>query len=290
MDSKFSISRIRRIAAIEFYKWIINSRMTVALSMIIFVWNFAVTPLIDISREMDSPLNFAEPFIAVLNSRVLCLTAPAVYIFLISDYPHLDRNSLFVLHRVKKTEWVLGQFLFFVMSAFAFNLLIFVSSVLPNCLNSYIANGWSTVVTKYGVFNPERSMSFAATLIKPELYNQIAPYQTALFSFCLNFLYMILLSLILLVFHVLNMRKIGVPVSISIIGIGSALGIFESSGMWFFPMAHTMISLHYDKYLKKPVMNPSISFLYFVIIITVMLIFSIIRVRYTDFLNIDDNE
>lgn len=290
MDNKFSISRTWRIACIDFYKWIINSRMVVVAAMIVFVWSFAVTPLMEISREMNSPLNFIEPFIAVFNSRVLCLVTPAVYIFLISDHPHLDRNSLFVLHRVNKREWVLGQFIFFILSAFSFMGIIFLFSLIPNCMNAFVANGWSLVVTKYGVYNPERAYSFAASLIKEELYNQIAPYQAAATSFFLNFLYMLTLAVILLLFHVLNLRKIGVPVSISIIAVGSALGILNSQRMWYFSMAHTMIHLHYTKHLKEPIMDLRSSFLYFGIIISAILIFSLIRVKHTNFLNIDDNE
>lgn len=107
-----SVLRIWRISRIEYYKWIINPRMIIVVAMIIFIWNFAVFPLINISREMNSPLNTLEPFIAILNSRVLCLLTPSVYLFLIADYPHLDHNSLFVLHRIRKIEWVLSQFIF----------------------------------------------------------------------------------------------------------------------------------------------------------------------------------
>lgn len=290
MDNKFSISRIWRIACIDFYKWIINSRMIVITAMIVFVCSFAVTQLMEISREMNSPLNFIEPFIAVFNSRVLCLVTPAVCIFLISDYPHLDRNSLFVLHRVNKREWVIGQFIFFTLSAFTFMGIIFLCSLIPNCMNSFVINGWSLVVTKYGVYNSEKASSFAASLIKEELYNQIAPYQAAVTSFFLNLLYMILLAMILLMFHVLNLRKIGVPVSISIIAVGSALGILNSQGMWYFPMAHTMIHLHFTKHLKEPIMSINSSFLYFGIIISAIIIFCLIWVKHTNFLNIDDNE
>ncbi len=290
MGSKFSVSRVWRTACIEYYKWIINPRMIIVAAMIVFVWSFAVTPLMQISREMNSPLNFAEPFIAVFNSRVLCLVTPAIYIFLVSDYPHLDRNSLFVLHRTNKTEWAIGQFIFFIFTVLTFNCLILVFSFIPNCTNAFIANGWSLVITRYGIYNPEKASSFAASLITEELYNQISPYQAMAISFFLNSLYMLLLATILLLFHVFNFRKIGVPMAISIIGIGSALGIFRSSGMWFFPMPHTMISLHYTKHLKEPIMSISASFLYFGIIILILLIISLFRVKHTNFLNIDDNE
>ena len=71
-----SVLRIWRISRIEYYKWIINPRMIIVVAMIIFIWNFAVFPLINISREMNSPLNTLEPFIAILNSLVLCLLSP----------------------------------------------------------------------------------------------------------------------------------------------------------------------------------------------------------------------
>ncbi len=290
MGSKFSFSRIWRIMTVDLYKWIINPRMTVAVAMIVFVWSFAIDPLIGISKEMNSPLNFVEPFIAVFNSRTLCLVTPAVYVFLISDYPHLDRNSLFILHRVHKREWVMGQFLFFVVSSFIFMSVIFIFSVLPNAVNSFNANGWSLVVTRYGIYNPEKAYSFAVNLITKELYNQIAPFQGALLSFVLNWLYMILLGTVLLMFHVLNLRKTGVPVLISIIAMGSALGVFRSQGMWFFPMAHTMISLHYTEYLKEPVVSLEASFMYFGGLILTVLIICLLRVGRTNFLNIDDNE
>lgn len=290
MGSKFSFSRIWRIMTADLYKWIINPRMTVAVAMIVFVWSFAIDPLIGISKEMNSPLNIIEPFIAVFNSRTLCLVTPAVYVFLISDYPHLDRNSLFILHRVHKREWVMGQFLFFVVSSFIYMSVIFIFSVIPNAINSFTANGWSLVVTRYGIYNPEKAYSFAVNLITKELYNQIAPFQGALLSFVLNWLYMILLGTVLLLFHVLNLRKIGVPVLISIIAMGSALGVFRSQGMWFFPMAHTMISLHYTEYLKEPVVSLEASFMYFGGLILTVLIISLLRVGRTNFLNIDDNE
>jgi len=290
MDSKFSFSRVFRITFTELNKWLINSRMLIAACMVIFIWSFAIEPLTEISREMNSPLNFAEPFIAVFNSRTLCLVTPAVYVFLISDYPHLDRNSLFILHRVNKREWIMGQFLFFLLSSFIFMLIILVFSIVPVMNSSFAANGWSIAVTRYEAQFPEKANSFSATLITKELYNQIAPYQAAIVSFMLNWFYMLFLAVVLLLFHTLNMKKAGVPVIISIIGIGSALAVFKSEGMWYFPMAHSMTNSHFTKYFKETVTDLSTSFIYFGITILILLIMSMLMVKKTNFLNIDDNE
>ncbi len=289
MGNRISFIRSWKIACIEYYKWIINPRMIIAAAMILFIWNFAVFPLIDISKEMNSPLNFLEPFIAILNSRVLCLVTPSVFLFLISDYPRLDRNSLFSIHRIKRTEWVLGQFIFFILSAFTYLISIFIFSIIINLHNSFLANGWSLVITRYTTYYPEKSLSFAGKLITKELYNQISPYEAAITGFFLVLMYMVLLSMILLFFHILNLKKAGIASAVSIIAAGSALGIFKSPGMWFFPMAHTMIYLHYTQYLKKTIMKLQSSFFYFIIIIAILLFICLFSVKYTNFLN-NDNE
>ena len=74
---------------------------------------------------------------------------------------------------------------------------------------------------------------------------------------------MILIGMILLVFQVMNLRKFVVISATGIIAIGSALAIIKSSGMWVFPMAHTMVSLHYTEYLKEPITDLKTSFAYF---------------------------
>lgn len=225
MGSRCAVRRPCRVALAAFVQWVANPRMIVAASMIVFVWNFVVSPLTAISREMQSPLNVVEPYIAVLNSRTLCLVMPSVYVFLISDCPRLDKSSLFTLYRVTRAEWVTGQLLFFVLTAFSFSVLIFLSAILPNCLHAFAANGWSTVVTKYAVYYPEKSASFAAQLVRGELYHQITPYRAAALSFALSLLYEILLGEMLLLFQTWNLRKYGIAAAIGIIGLGGALGL-----------------------------------------------------------------
>lgn len=287
--NKNSFIKVLRIARMEYYKWILNPRMIIAVSMIVFVWTFAVSPLIEISREMNSPLNVLEPFIAILNSRVLCLVTPSVFLFLISDYPKLDRKSLFMLVRIKKSEWVLGQFLFFLFSAFTYLSSILIFSMVINMGNSFFINGWSIVITRYGIYFPEKASSFAATLIAPELYNQITPFEASVSGFALSFLYIVLIAMFLLLFYVINLRKVGIAAAVSIIALGSALGIIKAAGMWFFPMPHTMISLHFTEYLKNPIMKLQYSFLYFIVLIIFILIICLLAVKNTNFLNVEED-
>lgn len=245
-------------------------------------------PAMGLAREMDSPLNCVEPFIAVMNSSLLELITPAVYLFLVSDYPRLDKNGIFSLIRTGKAEWALGQAIFFVCTALSFLLALFLLSLVPNMANSFVADGWSLPVTQYGALFPDKASSTAANLITGELYNQIAPFEAAALAFALNLMYLVAIGMALLAFYTLNAKKLGLPVVVGVIAVGSALGIIGSPGMWAFPMAHTMVSLHYTEYFREPVMPIWHSFLYFVCAIALLFALSMASVRRTDFLDVDE--
>jgi len=290
MENKFFFKKVFRIANIEFLKWLVNPRMIITVCMVVFIWNFSLLPLIKLSNEMNSPLNTLEPFIAVTCSRVLNIVIPAVYLFLISDYPRIDKNSIYFLHRTGRKEWLCGQILFLSMSSFYYMLIIFLCSILPNVANSFFINGWSVAITRYKIYFPEKASSFAATLITKELYNQITPFGASIYSFFIYFLYLILIAFILLCFFVINRKKIGIVTVIGIIAVGSSLGIVHAKEMWLFPTAHAIINLHFTEHFKEPIMKLHNSFFYFIIFITLAVMFCLFGIAQTDFLNIDEND
>ena len=290
MESKVFFAKSWSIAFVEYQKWLNNPRMIILLCAIVFMWNFAISPLVSLSEEMNSPLNALEPFIAVLNSKFLCLIMPAVYLFLISDYPRLDKNGVFVLSRVGRVNWFWGQLNFFFLAAFTFMSIIFIGSFLPIIFDSFLANGWSVAVTRYEISFPDKSSSFAANLITKELYNQVTPFMAASMSFLTTFLYLFLLSAILLLFYTFNLKQLGSVTTISIIAIGSALGIIKANAMWCFPMAHTMINLHFTEYFKKPVLDFKYSILYFLVLIFLLISISFAAIKRTNFVVVSENE
>jgi len=288
MVNNIKLFTILRISKNNIYDWLKNPRMVIILTLLVFIWNFVINPLIGISREIKSPLNFSEPFIAVFNSRMLFLIIPEVYLFLISDYPKINRNSIFIIYRISRKKWVICQFIFFLLSSFIFMLLILISTIMMNIKESFVDNGWSLVITNYKIYHPEKSQSFAAVLIGNKLYNQITPYSATIHTFCLNWLYLISIGTILLMFQVLNIHKYRIAFLSGIIGIGSAFCVFNVKSMWFFPSAHAVLSSHFTEYLRKPVMELTNSYVYFFIFISIMLFISLLRCNCTNFLNTDD--
>ena len=106
-------------------------------------------------------------------------------------------------------------------------------------------------------------------------------------SFVLSLLYELLLAVHLLLFRVLNLRRYGIAAATGIIGLGSAFGLFHAPWMWIFPAAHTVVELHYTKYLRASVMPIGYSFLYFAVLITAMFAVCLCRVRNTGLTDAD---
>ena len=122
--SKTRIRAVWGTAQSEYIKWICSSRMLIFLCALIFIDQFAVKPLVEISKQTGVKLGLFEPFIAITNSDVLLMIMPIVFITLIGDFPKNDGNMLFCVQRTWRVNWLLGQMLFLVMSSLTFMLLV----------------------------------------------------------------------------------------------------------------------------------------------------------------------
>ena len=126
--SKTRIRAVWGTAQSEYIKWICSSRMLIFLCALIFIDQFAVKPLVEISKQTGVKLGLFEPFIAITNSDVLLMIMPIVFITLIGDFPKNDGNMLFCVQRTWRVNWLLGQMLFLVMSSLTFMLGVILST------------------------------------------------------------------------------------------------------------------------------------------------------------------
>ena len=64
----FSLRQCFSCAKTEYIKWVCDARMVILGVLLIFIYNFAILPLLQNAEKMNEPLNMLEPFIAVANS------------------------------------------------------------------------------------------------------------------------------------------------------------------------------------------------------------------------------
>lgn len=277
--SKFSLKNSISCAYIEFIRWIVDAKMIIVLCLCIFIYSFAVEPIKANAELMGEPMNALEPFIAVLNSGMLLLIIPLGFITLISDYPQINSSTIFYIFRIGKKSWLCGQILRLILMTTTYVLAIFISSVVGVITTGFAGEEWSLVATKFSSEFPEQSGNFGVLLLPENLYNQMSLPMAVAESTLFVFAYLFSLGMILLAFSIAKRKTAGIIVCGFLISLGAALCSINSNLMWAFPMAHSIVWLHYTKFLREPIFPVFYSAVYFAAIIIVSLIFCTVSIK-----------
>lgn len=265
------------VAKTEFISWITNPRIIILGILLIFIKMLAIDPLSVRAEKFGGKMYFCEPFIAVGNSGVLTMFIPLVFLVLLSDYPRLGGNALFNISRTGKKNWLCGQILFLTMAIVTFLGVIFLTSALAS--GGRFGDNWSDAVTKYTSRFPDEANSFDSQLLPPNLYNQI-PMKTAVVqTFVLISAYLLALSLIIYGMKILFNNSLGLAAAMFVIALGVATTSLYSNLRWAFPMANTIVWLHYTEILNEPIYPVWASFLYFGILIAVLIALNFLALK-----------
>ena len=285
MGNRVKWKSVWAVARIEYARWITNPRIIIVGVLLVFMKGLAVDPLIERAGKMGQPLNVFEPFVAVGNSQMLVMLLPCVFMILLGDYPILSDGMLFAVHRAKKANWFLGQVVFLILAIFSF--LGVVLGVSMAMSGGRWGSNWSDVVTKYQSIYPNEAGNFASQLLPSNLYNQIPLYRAVIQTFVLLMAYLLLLALILYVCKLLKLGALGMISACAVIGLGVVTCSMKQSAMWIFPMANTMVWLHYDEILREQICSVWFSFAYFFAGILLLLIGNFVVLRNVQFMGME---
>lgn len=284
----FSLKQAFSCEVTEFVKWVCDARMVIVAVLLIFINNFAVSPLTNNAELMGEPLNILEPFIAVANSEILILIIPIVFLTLIADYPKVDTNTVFYIVRIGRANWFVGQILKLVFMIISYLAVIFLGTVLPMLSKGFWYNGWSNVATGFVKMIPDRRGDFGVELLPENLYNQLSVFEAAVKSYLLVAAYLMIIGLILLVFSLFKRKTMGFIICGGMISLGMAFSAIRTNLMWTMPMANSITWLHYTKYFKKPIMPMSFSVIYLLVLIAVLLVFGGIAIGKFNYDNVTE--
>ena len=283
---KLNLKQAFSCARTEYIKWVCDARMIILGVLLIFIYNFAIEPLLKNAEEMGENLNMLEPFIAVANSGMILLIIPLVFMTLIADFPKIDTNTVFYIFRVGRVNWLLGQIIKLVMMAVSYLAFIFAGAVIPMIGRSFWYNGWSNVVTQYLVRFPEKTGNFGLQLVPENLYNQMSVFGAAVQSYLLVFAYLMIIGLLLLSFSLIKKKTLGFVLCGAVISLGTAFCAVKTMWMWSMPMANTIVWLHFTRYFRQPVVSTAFSITYLCTFIAVLLIFSFVAIKKFNYDNV----
>lgn len=282
------IKCIFSVARSEYVKWITNPRVIVVGVLLVFMKTLAIEPLLERADKIGEKIDILEPFAAIGNSGMLVMLIPCVFMVLISDYPKMTGNTLYFVKRTGKKNWFIGQMLFVFFAIISFLTVILLGSVLMS-QGSFTGN-WSDVVTKYNAMFPDESGNFTSQLLPSNLYNQI-PLITSVFqTIGLMTVYMLIISMIIYFFKLIHIQSFGLLAAVFVVAGGVVTCSLKSKLMWLFPMANTIVWLHYDIILDELNVPIWYTYAYFAVILSVLTIANAIAVKHLEFINIEQVE
>lgn len=281
--NKFSLKNSLSCAWVEFVKWIVDARMIIVLCLCVFIYSFVVEPIKANAELMGEPMNALEPFIATLNSGMVLLIIPLGFLTLISDFPKIDGSTIFYIFRIGKKSWLFGQILRLLMMTAAYVFIIFSASIIGVITSGFIGSEWSLVATKFASTFPEQSGNFGVLLLPENLYNQMSLPTAFIESTLFVIAYLFALGMILLAFSIAKKKTAGIVVCGLVIALGAALCSINTKLMWAFPMAHSIVWLHYTEFLREPIFPVFYSAIYFALVIAAALIFCGISLKRFDY-------
>jgi len=282
------IKCIFSVARSEYVKWITNPRVIVIGVLLVFMKTLAIDPLLERADKIGEKIAVLEPFAAIGNSGMLVMLMPCVFMVLISDYPKMTRNTLYFVKRTGKKNWFIGQMLFVFFAIISFLTVILLGSVLMS-QGSFTGN-WSDVVTKYNAMFPDESGNFTSQLLPSNLYNQI-PLITSVFqTIGLMTVYMLIISMIIYFFKLIHIQSFGLLAAVFVVAGGVVTCSLKSKLMWLFPMANTIVWLHYDIILDELNVPMWYTYAYFSVILSALTIANVIAVKHLEFINIEQVE
>ncbi|MBR6761543.1 MAG: hypothetical protein IKM30_05865 [Oscillospiraceae bacterium] len=276
------LRKIWRCAASEYLQWLTDSRMILLTTLLLFDYLLAVEPLITRAKEMQEPISWLEPFLAVAGSGTVLLILPITFFILISDYPRNHGNAIFYICRIGRQRWMLAQLLALFLMILTYLLIVAFGAILPALPYCRFDFQWSKVVTDYAIHFPEQAASYE--LLPENLYYQLKDTAVGLFyTYTLLVCYLFLLGTLQICGTVLGHRKVANIMAGFLIAGGAAIATIHSRWMWLFPMAHSITWLHFTKYLRKPVMPMWGSYLYLAGGSIILCIIALTKVRLFSF-------
>lgn len=286
--NKINLRAVWNVARCEYIKWITNPRMILVGVLLVFIRGFAISPLLERAVRYGEPLHVLEPFLAVCNSRISVFLLPCAFLLLISDFPVIGQNALFFLSRTGKKTWFLGQVLFMITSIFTY-----LGVILLGCMGmskGVFYSTWSKSVTQFDAAFPEEAGGLATELLPANLYNQMEITTAFFWIALLLFLYLFLLAMVLCLMKLLGLRGAGLLMAVGVIALGVTTCAIKVPAMWYFPMANTIVWLHYEELLREPITPVSDSLIYFIVILALLFAGNLLTLRKMQLINTEQED
>ena len=124
-----------------------NPRLIMSLIMGFLICFLLTEKTISLSREFLTDIGIFEPFIWCFADSDSILFASLALLLLLSQIPRLDAPAAYLIFRVNRLNWLLGQALTALVISFGYTLFLLACSAALTAGNAFAANRWSETAT-----------------------------------------------------------------------------------------------------------------------------------------------
>ncbi len=263
--------RIRRIAWEDANVFFINSKMILILFEFIFFCETFMVHVKELCKLSGFKVSYFEPYLLIACGDMFFLAIPLVYMVLLLGFPSKRSMNYFSLIRVSRLEWVIGEFVFLIISAIGYMIMLIAGLVIY--MNKYVTyqNDWSAYMLDYHKTNPDVFETNTDYFLDVSMMTHGNPMKVCVHSVLLMLCMLVCLALTQMLFTILNKKYMGVLIILGMT-LGSALSSYSNSIVkWIFPMTHTNYGVHFDGIRAQKNMGLEISYLYFGVLIIILL-------------------
>lgn len=232
-----------------------------------------LAPIKEFVTEVNGKITpWIFPFLTTDINNVLFFLI--LVVVLLCDVPLLFDYQKYVILRIGKIQWILGQIFYIFLVILLFWISIYLFSVIPFAFNISFSNSWGKILNTLSLTNITNELNISMDF-NYKIINNFTPLKATLLSFLLSFLVSSLLGLIILYFNTYKIKMLGII--ISIILIFTHHFAYLASGYWVYNISPiSWISLTVlnttSSRTNMPSINTAILILILLIIILTILI------------------
>ena len=189
------LRQILAVAAYDFRQWRRNPRIVLCFCLAFILCFLLSDKAVRFSRTYGSIMQILEPFIWIFGDANSILLSSLLLILLFADMPFIRTGTPFMLLRVDRKTWVLGQALYIVSATTVYLLFVLLSTSFVCQSRSFLGNQWSETAAILGYSGAGKDVALPALVKVLELS---LPYACTAWIFVLMLLYTLLLMFLML--------------------------------------------------------------------------------------------
>lgn len=197
-----------RICMQNIRKWNSNPRILMAFMLALlfsYTYTKGMSVACDYLGENMSP--WLYPFMFTYRYMKITLMFPLVFIF--CDAPFIDDNQPYVILRVKRITWSIGQIMYIFVTSFIYMLSLIATSIIVNIGRITPMMSWGRVIGLCGTTNilQAAGVNYSTIHINGTIVKYYTPFQAMFFSCLLTWLSFVIIGLIIFSLNTLTNTK-----------------------------------------------------------------------------------